>query len=81
MELQTTMREVHNGQKGSRAEAKIPISDLGKRPFQLTSSYQHNFPNWKNGAADIFHEKHPQYPIYSLPFTANSIYKVAFTDD
>lgn len=81
MELETTMRQVHNGQKGKRAEAKIQTSELGQRPMQLSSSYQQSFPNWKNGQADVFHEKHPQYPVYSLPFRANSSYKVSFTSD
>ena len=28
MELKTTMREVHNGSKGERAEARIPVHKL-----------------------------------------------------
>jgi len=40
-----------------------------------------NYPNWRNGNADVFHEKHPQYPIYSLPFRGDSQYKESFTPD
>jgi hypothetical protein len=40
-----------------------------------------SFPNWKNGQNDIFHEKHPQYPFYSLPFKGESNYKAAFTEE
>jgi hypothetical protein len=45
------------------------------------SSYAKSFPNWKNGQGDIFHEKHPQYPFYSLPFKGNSQYKQSFTEE
>jgi len=44
------------------------------------SSYQAAFPNWDNGKNDVFHEKHPQYPYYSLPFKGDSTYKQNFTD-
>lgn len=39
------------------------------------------FPNWQNGAKDVFHEKHPQYPFYSLPFKGESNYSQSFTAD
>jgi len=45
------------------------------------SSYQASFPNWENGKNDVFHEKSPQYPYYSLPFKGNSTYKVAHTEE
>ena len=40
------------------------------------------FPNWRNGESnDLFHEKHPQYPVYSLPHRGNSTYKDTFIPD
>jgi hypothetical protein len=52
-----------------------------KKPIFGMSSYSKNFPNWRNGKGDIFHEKHPQYPFYSLPFKGNSQYKQSFTEE
>ena len=40
-----------------------------------------SFPNWQNGKQDIFHEKHPQYPFYSLPFKGESNYAQNFTEE
>ena len=34
-----------------------------------------------NGQNDIFHEKHPQYPFYSLPFKGESNYKANYTEE
>jgi hypothetical protein len=81
MDLVTTQRHVHNGQKGKPAEAINKDEALGERPMMLSSSYQNSFPNWKNGNKDCFHEKKPQYPIYSMPFKANSSYRQSFSDD
>ena len=39
-----------------------------------------SFPNWNNGKKDIFIEKSPQYPVYSLPFQGESTYKLAHTE-
>lgn len=80
MDLVTTHRAVHTGQYGRRAEIKTQESALGDRPMIQSSSYQNNFPNWKNGKADTFIEKKPQYPVYSLPFRANSSYKETYDD-
>ena len=49
------------------------FEDEGK-PIVAQSTYMKNFPNWKNGQGDIFHEKQPQYPFYSLPFKGDSSY-------
>ena len=38
----------------------------------MTSDYRDKFPDWKNGKKDIFHEKHPQYPVYQLAFRGNT---------
>ena len=53
--------------------------DEGK-PILAQSSYMKNFPNWRNGG-DIFHEKQPQYPFYSLPFKGESNYAQSFTEE
>lgn len=45
------------------------------KPSVSSSSYQKNFPNWMNGKNDIFHEKAPVFPFYSLPFRGASFYK------
>ena len=50
-------------------------------PVTKMSSYQAEFPNWKNGSHDVFHERHPQYPYYSLPFKGDSSYKANFTEE
>jgi len=44
------------------------------KPVQQTSSYAAAFPDWDNGKKDIFHERHPQYPVYCLPFQGESTY-------
>ena len=46
----------------------------------MSSSYKASFVNWKNGSEDVFHEKHPQFPYYSLPFNGNSTYAQTFSD-
>lgn len=40
MEMETTMRQVHNGERGQRSEPKFRDNDFGVGPIQLTSSYQ-----------------------------------------
>ena len=52
-----------------------PLVRINGKPILAQSSYMKNFPNWRNGEGDIFHEKHPQYPFYSLPFKGESQYK------
>jgi hypothetical protein len=39
-----------------------------------------NYPNWRNGG-DTFHEKRPQYPVYSQPHRGESTYKMTFVSD
>ena len=51
------------------------------KPILGTSAYQKSFPNWHNGNNDVFHEKQPQYPFYSLPFKGESNYKQSFTEE
>ncbi len=63
---------------GKREMKTIAINDA---PIANTSSYQAEFPNWQNGKGDIYHEKQPQYPYYSLPFRGDSSYKMNFTEE
>lgn len=55
----------------------IPKSDA---PAQKMSHYMAEFPNWQNGG-DIYHERHPQYPYYSIPFRGDSTYKINHTEE
>jgi len=80
MDLVTTNKTKYTGQKGERAEPKKREVVEPPKPIQQTSSYHASFPNWDNGKNDIFHEKHPQYPYYSLPFNGGSTYKQNFTE-
>ena len=52
-----------------------------EKPIQVTSCYGAAFPNWHNGKNDVFHEKHPQYPVYQVPFRAQSSYQQSYTGD
>ena len=56
------------------------FEDEGK-PIVAQSTYMKNFPNWKNGGGDIYHEKHPQYPFYSLPFKGDSSYAMNHNEE
>lgn len=50
-------------------------------PIMGASCYQAEFPNWQNGLKDVYHEKQPQYPYYSLPFKGKTVYNDNFTED
>jgi len=60
--------------------SKPPKISEPPKPTPQVSSYKASFPNWENGNNDVFHEKHPQYPFYSLPFQGSSTYKNTFTE-
>lgn len=81
MEVQTTAKEVYRGDKGEKATLRKQETLKEDKPIVTQSSYQKNFPNWENGKADVFHEKHPQYPFYSMPFRGESSYNLAHTGD
>lgn len=80
MDLSTTNKSKYQGKKGERAQPKTQEILETAKPIQQTSSYNASFPNWDNGRNDIFHEKHPQFPYYSLPFNGGSTYKQNFTE-
>jgi len=81
MDTKTTAKDEFKGLKGENNFVKIPVPTPEDKPIVKMSSYQANFPNWKNGHNDIFHEKEPQYPIYSVPFRGSSSYKQSYTSD
>jgi hypothetical protein len=59
MESNTQNQITYTGHKVSpQKKEKKSYKDEGK-PILGTSSYMKNFPNWKNGQGDIFHEKQP----------------------
>lgn len=79
VEDQTTNRNFYKGTRGPKAAAKERVYSPDDAPIQATSHYQQLFPNWKNGGGkDIFHEKHPQFPVYSLPYRVSTTYKDQF---
>ena len=75
MDLATTHNQVYTGRKG--LPQNVPDQKLEEEPKPIVqmSSYMASFPNWDNGKKDIFHEKSPQFPYYSLPFQGHSTYK------
>lgn len=81
MELDSTHRTTFKAFKvvpQQREMKPIPKNDA---PAMKQSHYQAEFPNWQNGKGDIYHERHPQYPYYSLPFKGDSSYKRNFTEE
>ena len=50
-------------------------------PGSKLSEHLRAYPNWENGHGDIWHEKAPQYPVYQLPFRAESSYRKAFSPE
>ena len=81
MDLATTSKSDFKGHRGERARARRQPPTKEDKPISGLSSYQAAFPNWENGKKDVFHERHPQYPFYSLPFRGSSSYKQSFVGD
>ena len=74
MDLSTTNKVNYTKKKAVDEMPKHKEVAQPAKPIQMTSSYMASFPDWDNGKNDIFHEKHPQYPFYSLPFAGESTY-------
>ena len=55
--------------------------DGEKKPIIGASAYAKAFPNWQNGPGDVFYEKQPQYPYYSLPFKGESTNNKTYTEE
>jgi hypothetical protein len=81
MDLQTTHSSTFQNFKVIPTKKDRPIYKDESKPLVSSSSYQKNFPNWLNGNNDVFHEKAPVYPFYSLPFRGGSFYKEQFSDE
>ena len=81
MDLNTTNGSTYKkfDLKPKQKTIRAPHND--PKPILSQSFYQKQFPNWQNGHNDVFHEKHPQYPFYSLPFKGNSNYQQNFTEE
>ena len=75
MEMQTTHSNTFQNFKIIPTKKDRPMYIDDCKPSVSSSSYQKNFPNWMNGKNDIFHEKAPVFPFYSLPFRGASFYK------
>ena len=75
MEHETQNKVTYQGHKVKPSLKKYAKFNDEKKPIIGTSNYQKSYPNWRNGQGDIFHEKEPQFPFYSLPFKGESNYK------
>jgi len=80
MDLYTTNKAAFKGEKAEKPKPKQGELQQTPKPIQQSSSYKACFVDWKNGRDDVFHEKHPQFPYYSLPFNGNSTYAKTFSD-
>ena len=81
MDFQTTHSNTFQNFKVIPTKKDRPIYVDDGKPQVRQSSYQKNFPNWMNGKNDVFHEKAPVYPFYSLPFRGGSFYKEQFSEE
>ena len=81
MDMKTTTKDTFKFFAVEPKKKELRKYDDEGKPILAQSSYQNAYPNWRNGNKDIFHEKHPQYPFYSLPFKGESNYKHSFTEE
>lgn len=81
MSMETTNSSTFQNFKVIPTKKDRPIYIDEGKPIVSSSSYQKNFPNWINGRNDVFHEKAPVYPFYSLPFSGGSFYKEQFSEE
>ena len=81
MDLGTTSSTAYKNFKVIPKKKTLKRHEDEGKPILAQSSYMKSFPNWRNGEGDIFHEKQPQYPFYSLPFKGNSNYAQSFTEE
>lgn len=49
METRTTAKDEFKGRQGEKEKAKTVVPMPENKPSVKISSYQANFPNWKNG--------------------------------
>ena len=81
MELSTTNKVSYQTFHVIPSKKEARKAEKSEAPCQQSSSYAAGFPNWNNGHKDVYHERHPQYPYYSLPFKGNSSYAKNFTEE
>ena len=72
MERLTTNAINFSGQPGPKAVSTRKREARVDGPMATTTDYKERYPDWKNGKADFFIEKKPQFPFYSLPFRGQS---------
>lgn len=75
MDMSTTNKVVYQPYQVKPTKQKARTVEKNNAPCQQKSTYQAEFPHWQNGKNDVYHEKSPQYPFYSLPFKGNSQYQ------
>ena len=80
MDLSTTHKVNYKGKQGEKDLPKHQEIVGPPKPIVQTSSYKASYPDWDNGKDDIFHERHPQFPFYSLPFQGESTYAKNHTE-
>ena len=80
MDLTTTNKTNYKGKPTEKGLPKHKEVVGPAKPIVQTSSYKASFPDWNNGKNDVFHEKHPQFPFYSLPFQGESTYAKHHTE-
>lgn len=81
MDLKTTSSSTYKNFKVIPKKKPMNTYDDGDKPMLAQSNYMKDFPDWRNGRNDVFHEKQPQYPFYSLPFKGGSNYQETYTED
>ena len=81
MDLNTTCKD--NFREFKVTQSRKSVDRVAKQPAPIlgSSAYANQYPDWKNGQNDVYIEKHPQFPVYSLPFHGKSSYKNNFTED
>jgi hypothetical protein len=80
MDLSTTCKNHFKTFKVEKEAKKVSRNTKVQAPIMGRSCYAQEFPNWKNGQEDIYHEKRPQFPYYSLPFAGRSSYQRNHTE-
>ena len=72
MQLRTCNRDEFKEFKVMPNPARKQYEPPDEVPFHSSSTYKADFPDWKAQPHHI--EKHPQYPVYSLPFKGKTLY-------
>lgn len=81
MEAQTTNKTTFTPFKVLPPKRELRALPKNDAPAQKMSHYMAEYPNWQNGKNDIYHERQPQYPYYSIAFKGDSTYKQTYTEE